>query len=67
MGKSLYIQRLTEDLMTTTTVGPHEIIIPIHGPKVTPDTIVNTLMNHCDNSHATIFHLDISPNVRPID
>ena len=64
MGKSLYIYRLTEDLMTKTSVGPHKVIIPIHGPKVTSDSVVNTLMNYCDNTNATIFHLDISPNVR---
>ena len=66
MGKSLYIHRLTEDLMTKTSVGPHKVIIPIHGPKVTSDSVVSTLMNYWDNTNATIFHLDISPNVRPI-
>ena len=64
MGKSLYIHRLTEHLMTKTSVGPHKVIIPIHGPKVTSDSVVSTLMNYCDNTNATIFHLDISPNVR---
>ena len=29
MGKSLYIHRLTEDLMTKICVGPHKVIIPI--------------------------------------
>ena len=64
MGKSLYIYRLTEDLMTKTSVGLHKVIIPIHGPRVTSDSVVSTLMNYCDNTNATIFHLDISPNVR---
>ena len=64
MGKSLCICRMKELLASKTSVGPHEIIIPIHGPKVTTDTIVEALKGEFSNTRATIFHLDISPSVR---
>ena len=72
MGKSLYIQRLTEELETKTDQkGPYHVIIPVHGPKVTFDTIVQALkhpfekMTDQDSSgQAIIFHIDISPSVR---
>ena len=63
MGKSLYIRRLSEQLTTLTSHSPHHIIIPIHGPKVTPDTLIESLVKYIGNSQATIFHLDISPSV----
>ena len=71
MGKSLYIQRLTEELETKTDQqGPHHVIIPAHGPKVTFDTIVQALkhplekMTDQDSGQTIIFHIDISPSVR---
>ena len=64
MGKSLYIHRMKELLASKTSVDSHEIIIPIHGPKVTTDTIVEALKGEFSNTKATIFHLDISPSVR---
>ena len=71
MGKSLYIQRLKEELENKTDQkGPHHIIIPVHGPKVTFDTIVQALkqpfekMTDQDSRQAIIFHIDISPSVR---
>ena len=70
MGKSLYIQRLKEKLETKTQQGPHRVIIPVHGPKVTFDSIVQALkypflkMTDQDSEQPIIFHLDISPSVR---
>ena len=70
MGKSLYIQRLKEELQAKTRKGPHYVIIPVHGPKVTFDTIVQALkhpfekMTDQDSGQAIIFHIDISPSVR---
>ena len=64
MGKSLCICRMKELLASKMNVGLHEIIIPIHGPKVTTDTIVEALKGEFSNTRATIFHLDISPSVR---
>ena len=64
MGKSLYIKRRTEELLKSgTTHGPHEVIVPIHGPMVTSDTIVGALMPHIEKNSSAIFHLDIAPNV----
>ena len=62
MGKSLYIKRLREALETQTCY-PVEVVIPVHGPTVTADSVVETLMEHVGNTSATIFHLDIAPNV----
>ena len=70
MGKSLYIQRLEEKLEAKTQHGPHRVIIPVHGPKVTFDSIVQALKypfektTNQDIDHGIIFHLDISPSVR---
>ena len=66
MGKSLYICRMKELLASKTSAGLHEIIIPIHGSKVTTDTIVEALKGEFSNTRATIFHLDISPSVRNV-
>ena len=63
MGKSLYIQQRRKALKSVTTHGPHEVIVPIHGPMVTPDTVVGALKPHVGKSHPVIFHLDIAPNV----
>ena len=63
MGKSLYIKRLKEKLETQTICRPVEVVVPIHGPVVTADTVVEALMKHIGDSRATIFHLDIAPNV----
>ena len=63
MGKSLYIKRLREALMTVRSQGPHEVVVSIHGPLVTADTVVKALREHIGNTQATIFHLDIAPNV----
>ena len=64
MGKSLYIKRRTENLLkSVTTDGPHEVIVPIHGPIVTSDTVVGALMPHIKKNFSVIFHLDIAPNV----
>ena len=70
MGKSLYIQRLKEELESKSQQGPHHIVIPVHGPKVTFDSIVQALKHPFekttdqDSDHGIIFHLDISPSVR---
>ena len=63
MGKSLYIEHLREKLETKTRCQPVKVVVPIHGPVVTVDTVVEALMEHFGNTRATIFHLDIAPNV----
>ena len=64
MGKSLYIQSLSKTLRTD--IGSmNDVIatIPIHGPIVTPDTVLNLLAKHIDRAECTIYHLDIAPGV----
>ena len=69
MGKSLYIQRMKEQLRSKSSGHPpSDVVIPVHGPKVTFDSIVQSLKQSFDNkqdtsNHAIIFHFDISPNV----
>ena len=64
MGKSLYIQRLSEKL--TSKIGSKEDVIatiPIHGPIVTPDTVLDLLAKHIDRDECTIYHIDVAPSV----
>ena len=64
MGKSLYIKRCMEALHEMgTTDGPHEVIVPIHGPSVTPNTLVGALKEHIGINYPIIFHFDIAPSV----
>lgn len=69
MGKSLYIQRMKEELISKrkSTPGLCDVVIPVHGPKVTFDSIIQSLKETFDTSQdgsqACIFHFDISPNV----
>ena len=51
--------RLTKQKTTS-----YEVIVPIHGPVVTADTVVGALKEHIGKSRPIIFHLDIAPNVR---
>ncbi len=58
MGKSLYIKHLAEK-----HAGILHVIIPIHGPVVTPDTVVELFDEHAKNDTCCIYHIDIAPNV----
>ena len=66
MGKSLYIKRLREALETQTSVQPLEVVVPLHGPVVTADTVVKALEKHFGKHTATIFHIDIAPSVSEV-
>ena len=65
MGKSLYIQRMAEKLRKRIGVenGVH-IIIPIHGPVVTADMLLDLFEEGLNKDLCTLYHLDIAPNVR---
>lgn len=67
MGKSLYIQRMEEVLKERMAQSFCVVNVPIHGPKVTSDNIVQLLRKHFqerkDGVQAVLFHLDISPSV----
>ena len=64
MGKSLYIQRLTETLQTKIpSEAVARVIIPIHGPVIIPDMILDFFEKHLDTDVCTIYHLDVAPSV----
>ena len=69
MGKSLYIQRMKEDLKSRIKSNPDlcDVVIPVHGPRVTIDNIIQSLKEPFGStqggSQACIFHFDVSPNV----
>lgn len=63
MGKSLYIKRRKEKLMQLTSQGGNEVIVPLHGPLVTADNVVEALKECIGKNGAIIFHLDIASNV----
>ena len=65
MGKSLFIQRMAEQLksVTNSKAAPIEVVIPIHGPVVTSDVILSLLKGHYRDNKYTIYHFDIAPSV----
>ena len=66
MGKSLYIKRLTENLQKNLHLEQSDCVhvtIPLHGPVVTPDTVLELFKDHVDKSTCCIYHIDIAPNV----
>lgn len=66
MGKSLYIRRMAEQLKTVTKaeLADCQVVIPIHGPVVTPDVLLKFLKEHYRKSKCMIYHFDIAPSVR---
>ena len=65
MGKTLFVTRMAEKLQSLVVHDVH-VIIPVHGPLVTTDSVVQYLVNHQSTSHCTILHFDISPSVREL-
>ena len=64
MGKSLYIHRMVEQLQAKIRgVGKACVTVPLHGPKVTPDVVVDYLVKNKRESACTIFHVDVAPAV----
>ena len=63
MGKSLYIDTMVKDLKKMKPNGPYLITIPIHGPAVTADDVLNIMEGHFENSYSAIIHFDIAPRV----
>ena len=66
MGKSLYINRLGEDLRAKlgNSRGCVHVTIPLHGPVVTSDTLLEFLQDHMKNPSCCIYHIDIASSVR---
>ena len=64
MGKSLFIQRMVEKLqLNIRNTGKACVTVPLHGPKVTHDVVMDYLEVCMQESACTIFHLDIAPTV----
>lgn len=63
MGKSLFIKRMAQALQCTDQHQPHLVSIPIHGPLVTADTVMELLKLHLCVQFS-IFHFDIALDVR---
>ena len=66
MGKSLYIQRMVEQLQAKISgIGKTCVTVPLHGPQVSPDIVMDYLVKCMKESARTtcIFHLDIAPSV----
>ena len=66
MGKSLYIRRMAEQLEMVTEAEFEEcqVVIPIHGPVVTPDVVLKFLKEHYRKNKCVIYHFDTAPSVR---
>lgn len=64
MGKSLYIQRLSERLKCQLgSSDPVHVTIPLHGPDVAPDHVLDLLKEHTKNPTCFIYHIDVAPGV----
>lgn len=65
LGKSLYIKQFSEELEKKTHSGHHCATVPIHGPKVTPNKVVEALRRSAleKKMRAIIFHIDIAQSV----
>ena len=66
MGKSLFIRRMAEQLDTVVTSledAPCLVTIPIFGPVVTADVVLNFLKMHFMDNKCKIYHFDIALNV----
>ena len=63
MGKSTYIQSLA-DRLKEKQPNSDLVIIPLHGPIVTPDTVLELFKGHFERPSCCIYHVDIAPSVR---
>ena len=59
MGKSLYIENMTQK---KTNSDMAHVVIPLHGPVVTPDIILELFKEYSLES-SCFFHIDVAPNV----
>ena len=67
MGKSLYLEHLADNLKHAIhhpDGAAVHVTIPLHGPVVTADHVLNLLKDHAKNPACFIYHIDIAPNVR---
>ena len=63
MGKSFYIQEMAKTLRKQGRKTSYNYTIPIHGPEVTPDTVMEFLSEYLQHPPCSMYHLDISSDV----
>ena len=62
MGKSLFIKRMAQAQQCADQYQAHLVSIPIHGPLVTTDTVMELLRVHLCVQFS-IIHFDIASDV----
>ena len=62
MGKSLFIKRMAAKLKNENKGSDH-VTIPLHGPVVTPVSVLNYLIKHIKKPLCTLYHIDVSQSV----
>ena len=65
MGKSLFIQRMANQLGIVSNDPDKSTlaVIPIHGPNITADIVLNFLKEYYKEDKCKIYHFDIAPSV----
>lgn len=65
MGKSLFVKNLAENLRFNLQCSDNSLhaVVPLHGPVVTSDTVLELLKDYAKNPTCCIYHFDIAPNV----
>ena len=63
MGKSFYVQQMARKITKTMGRTSASCTIPIHGPEVTADTMMDFLIHHLQDPYCSMYHLDIASNV----
>ncbi len=65
MGKSLYVQRMTESLKLNLKNSSDSVLvtIPIHGPAVTKDIMLDFFKQHMNKPNCCIYHIDLASSV----
>ena len=62
MGKSFYIHNMANELSKMQHMSAVTVTVPIHGPKLSVEALVDKLEDYMDNPHCVI-HLDIASTV----
>ena len=65
MGKSLYVKRLAQKLRKQCQIKSQHVVVPVHGPVVNADTVMESLCSHVIGKTPTaqIIHFDIASSV----
>lgn len=63
MGKSFFVQQVAQKITKTMGRTSSSCTIPIHGPEVTPDTLMDFLIQHLQDPYCSMYHLDIASSV----